>query len=55
MPTCLNIFPFSDLKCSHFFLPTHVRGTLFDYSIIPISGGEVKIKHEQFKYYGEVQ
>lgn len=38
-----------------FFLPTHVRGTLFDYSIIPISGGEVKIKHEQFKYYGEVQ
>lgn len=38
----------------HIFLPTHVRGTLFDYSIIPIWCG-VKIKHEQFKYYGEVQ
>ena len=39
----------------HVSLPTHVCATLFDYSITPVSGGEVKIKYEQFKYYGKVQ
>ena len=39
----------------HVSLSTHVCATLFDDSIIPISGGEVKIKYQQFKYYGKVQ